>query len=390
MPLTVRYYSIDKILNPERPNRQWRARAKLSYPDGTKKILARYSDKKFKAEQAIRQAVANAQRDYARSSQQTLKDVFDSLILEKRLSGKKAKSLTNNKDYFKRYLSSLADKPITLITYDDLLQIMIAMQEKGIIRSAELVRILLNELYNHALKINKANIAAGTFSLINHAEDLPKPPPAPRVSNTYIWTDEERARFLATSQRQYDATIRSMIHPLFVTMLSAGLRMGEACGIKLEHHEGNRLLIREQYTYYNGKNHHETPKTKASIRDIPISQNLADLLDQHKLRIQEVKKFNHGWKDHGLLFPSFDGTPFEAPNIRRAKTELCKKADVPNIDVHTLRKIFCTLLTKELVQKGIWNPKIVMQIMGHSNEGVAIAVYTQVIEADKEQAFVTL
>lgn len=142
--------------------------------------------------------------------------------------------------------------------------------------------------------------------------------------------------------------------------------------------------------YYGGKNHHETPKTKASIRDIPISQNLADFLDQHKLRIQEVKKFNSNWQEHGLLFPSFDGTPFEAPNIRRAKTELCKKAEVPNIDVHTLRKIFCTLLTKELVQKGIWNPKIVMQIMGHSNEGVAIAVYTQVIEADKEQAFVTL
>lgn len=383
--------TVYKVKKPENDNRKYRGEVKIYHPDGTSQNCYSSGRSKREAREKLDQATARARRKYSISSQQSLSDVFKSLIVEKKLAKLKAKSIYNNERLFNKHLIHLADKPITLISYTDLRDTLAGIQQQGFDRTAELTRILLNELFKHALKINKQKIAAGHFTLINHAQDLPVVKKTKsKTSNTYIWTEKERLAFLAESKKRYEASLRSMSHPVFVLMLSAGLRLGEALGMKKDSHTQNAVSVTEQFVYYDSKHHEETPKTEASLRVIPVSNEVSDLLDAHKMKIIEVSQLSPGWSNFDLLLPSFSGRPFVPRNLRRSKTEICEKIGIPDIDLHTLRKIYCTLLTKELVKQGTWSPKIVMQLMGHNNPLVAQQVYAQVVEEDKDKAIVNI
>ena len=148
--------------------------------------------------------------------------------------------------------------------------------------------------------------------------------------------------------------------------------------------------IRQQYVYYDNKHYLESPKTEKSTRDIPINPEHAELLFKHLEKLEDVKTYNPHYQDLKLAFPSFNGTPMTPRNLRRTKTEITLKADIPDIGLHTMRKIYCTLLTKALVENKSWSPKIIMELMGHSSPDIAMRTYAQVIEEDKAAAVVVL
>lgn len=382
--------TVYKLKNPENPNRTWRARVTLYFPDGSKKVITRHGKTKTAAKSALDHAVSQTNYAYRMQGQQTTDEVFNSLLEDKTLSPNiKAKTIYNNKKDYKKHIEPyIGSISLSTVSYNDLREIQKRLQVEGKLRTAELVRILLNEIYKHALKTNRQRILSGDYKLVNFAEDLPviaKPAP---TQKTYIWTEDERQRFLLASKQRYEKTIISLSYPVFYTMLSAGLRLGEALGIRKENLVGNTLQIRQQFVYYDNRHHLETPKTRASIRDIPISDDHKKVLEIHLDRIEQLK--NYDFTDQGLLLPSFSGGPFEPQNLRRTVREVSEIANVPYIGLHTMRKIYATLLTKELVKQGIWSPKLVMELMGHSAPNVAQQIYAQVIEDDKKKAVVRI
>ena len=142
----------------------------------------------------------------------------------------------------------------------------------------------------------------------------------------------------------------------------------------------------EQLVYHHGKLYWDTPKTKTSVRDVPISKGLYDFLQEHRKKLAWIKKNTRDWQEHDLVFPSYVGTPVNPNNLRRSFDNLIRRADLPPIKFHTLRKVFATYITKELMGQSKFPPKILQQLLGHSRPDMAMNIYTKVIDEDMRTA----
>jgi integrase len=80
------------------------------------------------------------------------------------------------------------------------------------------------------------------------------------------------------------------------------------------------------------------------------------------------------WKDNGLVFPSQVGTPLSARNLQRQFKALLERAGLPPIRFHDLKHTCATLLLSRNV-----HPKIVSEMLGHSNISITLDTYSHVI-----------
>ena len=85
-----------------------------------------------------------------------------------------------------------------------------------------------------------------------------------------------------------------------------------------------------------------------------------------------------------------DQAHIEPRNITRCLKIVCERAEVPLITLHELRKFFTSHITRKLSQDGSYSPKIVQHLLGHSTPGVALSVYTKVIQEDLDKATLNL
>lgn len=95
------------------------------------------------------------------------------------------------------------------------------------------------------------------------------------------------------------------------------------------------------------------PKTTASIRMLPIPQPLLVALRQWRDEAPD--------NDYGLVWVNDAGTPIRPTEDRQAWHELCKRAGVRDLTVHTARHTMVT----GLLEAGV-DPEVIKQIAGHS------------------------
>ena len=82
------------------------------------------------------------------------------------------------------------------------------------------------------------------------------------------------------------------------------------------------------------------------------------------------------WRENGLIFATESGTPLNRHNLgSRSFKPLLKRAGLPlSTRFHDLRHTCATLL---LVQ-GV-HPKVVQELLGHSNVGITLDTYSHVL-----------
>ncbi|MHB8516518.1 MAG: site-specific integrase [Dehalococcoidia bacterium] len=88
------------------------------------------------------------------------------------------------------------------------------------------------------------------------------------------------------------------------------------------------------------------------------------------------------WQDHGLVFANELGRPMEAGNVvRRSFRPLLRAAGLPRIRFHDLRHTAATLLMGQNVP-----PKVVSEMLGHSQVGITLDLYSHVTPTMQRQA----
>jgi integrase len=124
------------------------------------------------------------------------------------------------------------------------------------------------------------------------------------------------------------------------------------------------------------------PKSRRCRRVLTMPAVVVDALHQHQVRQQEDRKAaGDGWIDTGLVFTTATGRHLEPRNLNTTFARLLTRTEVRRVRLHDLRHTCATLL----LSRGV-SPRMVMDILGHSQIAVTMNTYGHVIPAMQHEA----
>ncbi len=177
------------------------------------------------------------------------------------------------------------------------------------------------------------------------------------------------------------------LEALYVLAVHCGLRQGELLGLKWEDVdlEGGTLQVRRTLTgSKDGLPVFTAPKTAKSRRSVRLTETALEGLRRHLERqLGEIDRAGSLWRENGLIFATEAGTPLNRQNLgRRSFKPLLKRAGLPEkTRFHDLRHTCATLL----LVKGI-HPKVVQELLGHSNIAITLDTYSHVLPGMGDEA----
>ena len=237
----------------------------------------------------------------------------------------------------------------------------------------------LNEKYNQKDPTKKLstsykwNIFKLLKTILEYATDVYNLPynPAKKIKNfgTTNLEIEEELHFLtledfnifSTQLKSNAITSGKLIdwdkYVFFNLLFFCGLRKSEAYAIRWNRINDNCVSIRTGIVQkIKGVSWEENPpKNKSSIRKIPLSNNLIQLLKEHKERWNKVYGFAEDWFICGGYNPMTDST------VENCNTETLKLCKLSHIRIHDYRHSFASLLINANV-----NIKTISKLMGHA------------------------
>jgi integrase len=125
-----------------------------------------------------------------------------------------------------------------------------------------------------------------------------------------------------------------------------------------------------------------SPQRGRSDQRLPLSVAV-DALGRHLARQREERLLlGLEWDDHGLVFLNTVGKPLHPSNfLQRSFYPLLERAGLPRIRFHDLRHSAATLL----LGLGI-HPKIVSEMLGHSQIAITLDLYSHVTATMQQEA----
>lgn len=237
----------------------------------------------------------------------------------------------------------------------------------------------LKSCLNQALK--EGYVAKNYCTIIT----LPKDSESPK-DTINVFTLEEQQRFMKEC-------INNKNGMLYILALGTGLRLGEILALRWtdinlkEKYININKALKSTYIIDNKGNREFTvieqpPKTKNSIRTVPLNNNLIDLLLEHRKKQMIERDSNIDiYFDNNLVFSTPQGNYLSESNVRKSFKRVLKKCNLNDFRFHDLRHTFAT----RLFENGI-PPKTVQSLLGHSNISTTLNIYTHVMKDTKDKA----
>ncbi len=156
-----------------------------------------------------------------------------------------------------------------------------------------------------------------------------------------------------------------------------GLRPGEALGLRWQDIDLETGILRVQVALQriDGKLVVDELKTRRSRRSLALPQFAITALQAHQARQDEERQAAGArWEEQGLVFSTRLGRPLGQRNVIRCFRRTLKKAGITHRRFYDLRHTCASLL---LVQ-GV-HPRVVMEILGHSQISITMNTYSHVV-----------
>lgn len=201
-----------------------------------------------------------------------------------------------------------------------------------------------------------------------------------------ILTVEEQEKFLNAIQNHRNSTALTM-------SLACGLRQGEILGLRWRDVDVKQGIIHIRQSLQRVKSYdsgstaktkleYGEPKSERSKRSIPIPTDvLKELLEYRKRQMEEKLLLGQAYQDNDLVFCIMNGKPYDPRSFNYIFKRLVKKAGIPDANLHALRHTFATRLLESNV-----HPKVVQELLGHSNITTTLDTYSHVMPEIKEAA----
>lgn len=249
------------------------------------------------------------------------------------------------------------------------------------------VRILLLDMFNKAMIDHYAleNPAKGIRLIRDEKKDV------------RVLSPEEQTEF-------FDCCRGTFYDNLFTVAISTGLRPGELCALRWEDIDFKkkeisvtRTLLYQKFEGDTKKTFHiDPPKTKSSVRKIPINKQCETALKKQKMQYNVIMskasaKPIEGYEN--LLFTTKFGTPINAQIFCDAikvivnQINLCRD-ELEQFELfsgHCFRHSFATRCFEAGIQ-----PKTVQMYLGHASLKMTMDLYTHVLDDHKQEEMVKL
>lgn len=211
--------------------------------------------------------------------------------------------------------------------------------------------------------------------------------PQDNTKERRVLSIDEQIEFLKYAQN-------SVYNYAFQFALLTGLRSGEIGGLKWEDvdFENKCFYVRRSLDYSKKNNRYQlgNPKSKSSIRTIPLKDEAVVILKDRRKEQLYQKMLSSNWNKNkefdGLIFTTQNGRPSGHAAFNNAIKSILTKinrqrrldAKINNSDflkmesfsMHTLRHTFAT----RAFESGM-KPKIVQEILGHSSMAMTTDLY---------------
>ncbi|MFD8306047.1 tyrosine-type recombinase/integrase [Streptomyces sp. NPDC059690] len=201
-------------------------------------------------------------------------------------------------------------------------------------------------------------------------------PPRVRMREIHPWSLDETLTFL-------EAARRDPLNAAFVLAIAMGLRRGELVGLRWSDIDlDNRVLyVRHQTQRRRGALYDDDPKSRRK-RVVPMPALCIAPLRWHRLRQREAfGRTGTAWSETGYVFATRNGRPVEPRNVYRSFTRVAADAGLRVVRLHDARHGCATLLTAAGVA-----PRVIMEILGHSQISITMDVYTHVVHDTQREA----
>lgn len=198
----------------------------------------------------------------------------------------------------------------------------------------------------------------------------------PRIEHYTVqpFTKEEARQFL-------DSIKGHRLEVLYLLALTLGLREGELLGLLISRVDLARgvLVVDGALISKEKKPIRAAPKTKSSIRTLPLPGSIIPLLKAH------IERQKEQFPECEWLFTASNGSPLSRFTLLSQFQALLKKAGIRKMRFHDLRHSCATFL----IAQGE-HPRTVMDILGHSQIGTTMNIYGHILDETRTAAITGL
>ena len=216
-------------------------------------------------------------------------------------------------------------------------------------------KCILSQIFDYA-------IVSMNMDLYNPCDRV-KLPQGLKKGTREALSDKERQAILSTTKDEFQ---------LGFIILFTGCRLGEALALQLKDvdFKENVIHITKSVGFHGNQPTINPPKTKTSVRDVPLLQPLKDRLKELKLN-----------KDDYLVSGE---KPLTKSILYRRWDKFCKDKGI-SIDRHSIRHQYATTLYEAGVDM-----KSAQELLGHAQISTTMDIYTHISDAKMRQNYIRL
>jgi integrase len=172
---------------------------------------------------------------------------------------------------------------------------------------------------------------------------------------------------------------------MWILMLGAGLRFGEAAGLSWDDIDFDGATVTVRHTLSRvrgGPPDLAEPKTPKSRRVMPVPPFALEAVLDQRIRVREAQLLaGPRWKANDFVFPSTVGTPLREAHVLKRLHDVLERAGLPRHNMRNLRSTYAT----GLVTIGV-HPRVAQELLGHGRIDTTMRIYATAVPSAMREA----